>query len=96
MPITDALYRDLDLAKHEVASIHADAQALAKAIEQLLQDFIDRRGGDFEEVWKGINDSLADLTDAVSKDAVSRMERLQDRINRIEDADLRRSTPVLL
>lgn len=96
MPTTDALYRTLDLAKHEVAVIHADAQALAKAIEQLLQDFIDRRGGDFEETWKGINDSLADLTDAVSKDAISRMERLQERINRIEDADLRRSTPVLL
>lgn len=96
MPGTCHLYWRLDLTKHEVARVHTDAQALAKAIEQLVQDFADRYGIDFEEAWKGFNDVLSDLTDEASSKSISEMEELQQQIASIEAADLRRSSPVVL
>jgi hypothetical protein len=90
------LQRDLHDKKHEVARIYKDAQALAKAVEQLLQDFIARHGGDLEEVWGGINDSLSDLTDTAARDAVREMERLQRIVADAEMAELRREAPVVL
>lgn len=93
---TSHLYWDLDTTKHEVARIYIDAQALAKAIEQLVSDFIERHSGDFEDTLRGINDSLSDLTDAAAADHLHHIERLERQINDIETADLRRNAPVVL
>lgn len=96
MSVPNGLYRDLNTKKHEVGVIYADAAALAKAVEQMLQDFIDRHGGDLDECWGPISDSLSDLTDTAAKHHLRDLERLEHAVAEAERADLRRSSPVCI
>ena len=96
MPYTDKLHSDLNLKRLEVGQVIKDCQALAKSIEQLLQDFVERHGGDLDGAWAGINDSLSDLLDDAIQHQMRDIEELDQRIAEIEAADLRRSAPVTL
>lgn len=94
MPYTDKLHAALNSTRHEVGEIYKAGESLARSIEQLVSDFIERHGGDLEETLAGINDSLADLIDGVAKPKLREMEDLEHRIADAERADLMRSSPV--
>lgn len=90
------LERDLDAANAELAIIHRDAQSLACAIEQMVQDFADRHLISIESALDGISDALLDLTDDAARPVEARAEELKQQIATIEETDLRRSGPVVL
>lgn len=94
MSASDRLYSSLNAARHEIGEIYKAGESLARSIDQLVQDFIERHGGDLEETLAGINDSLADLIDGVAKPKLREMEDLEHRIADAERADLMRSSPV--
>lgn len=96
MPYTDKLHSDLNLKRLEVGQIVKDCQSLAKSIEQLLADFCERHGADVDDAWPGINDSLSDLLDGVTKPRLREIEDLEHRIADAELADLRRNSPVCI
>ena len=90
------LERDLDAANAELAIIHQDAQSLACAIEQMVQDFADRHSVGIRPALDGISESLLDLTDAAAGPVEMRAEELKQQIAAIEETDLQRSRPVVL
>lgn len=90
------LERDLDATNAELATIHQDAQSLARAIEQMVRDFADRHSVGIGPALDGISDSLLDLTDDAVRPVEARAEELKQQIATIEDADLQRSRPVVL
>ena len=96
MPATEHLYRELDNVRNDVSFIYKAAQALARSIEALVSDFTHRHGGDFEATTDSINGALSDLTDDAVRDKLSKIEELERQIADIEQADLRRSAPVVL
>lgn len=96
MPVSDRLYSDLNTKRHEVGEIYKAGESLARSIDQLVQDFIERYGGDLDETMGGINDSLADLIDGVAKPKLREMEDIEHRIADAERADLMRSSPVCI
>jgi len=91
------LERDLDATNAELATIHEDAQSLARAIEQMVRDFADRHsvGIGIRSALDGISDSLLDLTDDAARPVEARAEELKQQIAAIEDAALQRSRPVM-
>ena len=90
------LERDLDTTNAELATIHQDAQSLARSIEQMVQDFADRHSVCIRSALDGISDSLLDLTDDAAGPVEARAEELKQQIATIEDAALQRSRPVVL
>ena len=90
------LERDLDATNAELATIHQDAQSLACAIEQMVQDFADRHSVCIRSALDGISDSLLDLTDDAAGPVEMRAEELKQQIAAIEETDLQRSRPVVL
>lgn len=89
------LERDLDATNAELATIHEDAQSLARAIEQMVRDFADRHSVGIRSALDGISDSLLDLTDDAARPVEARAEELKQQIAAIEDAALQRSRPVM-
>ena len=90
------LERDLDATNAELAIIHQDAQSLACAIEQMVQDFADRHSVSVESAFDGISDALLDLTDEAASPAARRAEELKQQIAAVEEWDLHRRKPVVL
>jgi dGTP triphosphohydrolase len=90
------LERDLDATNAELATIHEDAQSLARAIEQMVRDFADRHSISIESALDGISAALLDLTDDAARPVEARAEELKQQIATIEETDLRRSGPVVL
>lgn len=93
---TRAIESRLNSTRLEVGEAEEAGIALSKAIEHLVADFIQRHGGDLEDTLKGINDSLSDLLDSVTKPKLGEIEDLEHALADIERADLRRSSPVVL
>jgi spore cortex formation protein SpoVR/YcgB (stage V sporulation) len=97
LPATEYLYRQLDDARLVVGNVYKQAQALAQAIEQLINDFAERHGAsDVEESLTAVNAALSDLTDDAVRDRLANIAEIERQIAAIEQADLRRSSPVVL
>ena len=96
MPDTECLQSKLDEARNELDAIKADGAALYAAIKVLVETFAKKHDGDGERALEHINDALQDLMGDAGGPAWRRKVKYEDRIGAIEDADLRRSAPVVL
>lgn len=96
MPDTLNLYSALDSAANEYDAIARDGKELEGKIGSLLADFGHRHRCDTAGPLEHIHDALTDLINDAQGPSYRRRVRLEDEIGALEDADMRRSSPVVL
>ena len=96
MPDTERLYDRIADAESELHDIDAAARALGEQITALVVEFCTRFDADQKHADGYIADMVSDLVFDAAGPAYRRKVALEDRISEIEDADLRRSAPVVL
>ena len=96
MPDTEYLQSKLDEARNELDAIKADGAALYANIKVLVDAFAKKHDADPRGAMDAINDSISDMMYDARGPAERRKVKYEDRIGAIEDADLRRSAPVVL
>jgi molecular chaperone GrpE (heat shock protein) len=99
MASTERLYAQLDETANELSDIGDRARKLTADIESLIRAFAADHSCSDKSVNYAIEyttDALVDLIDDATGPAYRRKTRLEDEIGAIEDADLRRSAPMVL
>lgn len=99
MPDTERLCAQLDEAHNELADIGERTRKLTDQIGDLIRAFAADHSCTDKSVDYAIEysaDALTDLIDDATGPAHRRKVRIEDEIGSIEDADLRRSAPVLV
>ena len=93
---TERLYDRIAAAESELHDIDAAARALGEQITALVARFCTRFDADQKHADGYIADMVSDLVFDAAGPAYRRKVALEDQIADIEDADLRRSAPVVL
>ena len=93
---TEALYDRLGDTEAEIANIRADARDLGDKLSDLINEFCTKHDADYSAAMGYVTDLLSDLVFDASGPAERRKIALEEKIADIEDADLRRSAPVVL
>ncbi len=94
--MTERLYAQLDEAQNEMDDIKARGVTLYKAIDALVRAFAADHSCDADGTMEAIDEAIAELVDDAEGPAYRRVSRLEDEISNIEEADLRRSAPMVL
>jgi len=95
-PDTLNLYGALDSASNEFDAIARDGADLGCKIGALMIEFGKRHRCDAAGAIEHVNDALSDLINDAQGPSYRRRVRLEDEIGALEDADMRRSSPVVL
>ena len=93
---TERLYDRLAQAEAEIRDIHADARELGEQLSDLINKFCQKHDANYSYAMGYVEDLVSDLVFDASGPAERRKIAAEDRISEIEDADLRRSAPVVL
>ena len=93
---TDRLYAQLDEASNEIEATQRGGVTLYKAINDLVMAYAEKYRCDATSTMEHIDDAISDLVNDAVGPAWRRKTRLEDEIDQIEEADLRRSAPVTI
>lgn len=96
---TERLYGQLDATDDELSDIRAKASKLKADIGALIRAFAEDYSCSSKSTDYALEyteDALVDLIDDAEGPTYRRKVRLEDQIGDIEDADLRRSAPMVL
>ena len=93
---TAHLESNIDEATLEMQTIEREGRELGLQVAELIEAFGKRHRCDVTGTLEYVAASLADLISDASGPAYRRKVRLEDAIGRLEDADMRRSSPVVL
>ncbi len=94
--MTERLYSQLDEARNEMDDIKARGVTLYRAIDALVKDFALSHSCNPQIAMEAIDEAITELVDDAEGPTYRRAARLEDEISNIEEADLRRSAPMVL